>query len=120
MRRADALPAPHASLAKQVLEQRFEQRTYSADGAAAGAQGAAAASVLELLIVVCSPHVSPLPEAGNEAVAVRTATNWGAACEERFGCTADDLRELLLTRRVRRFLLCGTAPPAPSNARRVG
>lgn len=60
---------------------------------------------LELLIIVCSPHVAPLKHAGDEAVAVRTATSWGTACEHIFGTTLDELRQVLLRRRVARFLL---------------
>merc|ERR1719271_1996350 len=61
---------------------------------------------LELLIVVYNPHDYPLPEVGNEAVAVRAATNWGTACEHIFGTTVDELRLALLRRGVKRFLLC--------------
>jgi len=35
----------------------------------------------------------------------RTATSWGTACEHIFGTTLDELRQVLLRRRVARFLL---------------
>ena len=63
----------------------------------------------QLLVFACSPHVSPLPEAGSEAVIVLLATSWGQACSIHWGGTSVQLQQALTARKTRRFLFSGHA-----------
>ena len=66
-------------------------------------------SELQLLVFACSPRVSPLPQAGSEAVSVLVATSWGQACTIHWGGTSVQLQEALTARKTRRFLFSGHA-----------
>ena len=75
----------------------------------------------QLLVFACSPHVSPLPEAGSEAVSVLLATSWGheQACSIHWGGTSVQLQEALTARKTRRFLFSGHADATHKDANSV-
>ena len=63
----------------------------------------------QLLVFACSPHISPLPQAGSEAVSVLLATSWGEACSIHWGGTSVQLQDALTARKTCRFLFSGHA-----------
>ena len=73
----------------------------------------------QLLVFACSPHVSPLPEAGSEAVSVLLATSWGQACTIHWGGTSVQLQEALTARKTRRLLFSGHADAEHKDANSV-
>ena len=71
----------------------------------------------QLLLFACSPHVSPLPQAGSEAVEVALATSWGElgdAVRISFGASAPTSLPC-----PRRACASTTPGPAPRSRPRV-
>ena len=66
-------------------------------------------TALQLLIFACSPTLSPVPQAGLEALQVSMASNFGEACQISWGGTLASLRNTLTRRRTRSFLFTGHA-----------